>query len=61
VAEVLDARETGGLPDFLSDPVGLLFRHWRWMLAALLTGFAGTAAYVGSLETRVTWRVQRFS
>jgi hypothetical protein len=30
--------EPGGLPQFLWDPVGVVRRRWRWMLAVLLLG-----------------------
>jgi uncharacterized protein involved in exopolysaccharide biosynthesis len=30
--------ESGGLPQFLWDPVGVVRRRWRWMLAVLVLG-----------------------
>jgi len=35
--------ESDGLPQFLWDPVGVVRRRWRWMLAALLLGILASA------------------
>ena len=40
------SEETVGLPSFLVDPVGVLRRRWRAMLAVLVVGLASTAFYV---------------
>jgi len=53
VAEDFDVREAPpGLPDFLSDPVGLLSRRWPWMLGALVIGLGCSAAFVALLQPR---------
>jgi uncharacterized protein involved in exopolysaccharide biosynthesis len=38
-----DEGPQAGLPDWLRDPVAVLRRRWKAMLAALLVGFAATA------------------
>jgi uncharacterized protein involved in exopolysaccharide biosynthesis len=41
-----------GLPPFVWDPIGVLRRRWRWMLATLLVGLMGTTLYGLSLVPR---------
>jgi len=52
----LDEREPldegGGLPQFLRDPLGLLWRRWRWMLLVAALGCGATVAYVATLEPK---------
>ncbi len=38
--------EEPGIPAFLSDPVGILRRRWRWMLGAFFLGVIGTAGFI---------------
>lgn len=38
--------DAGGLPDFLRDPIGLVRRRWRWMLAGAVGSFLLLAAAV---------------
>jgi uncharacterized protein involved in exopolysaccharide biosynthesis len=47
--DALESEGGGGLPPFVQDPLGVLRRRWRWMLAALLLGLGATGAYVGLL------------
>lgn len=49
----VDPTAEGGspiLPGFLLDPVGLAQRRWKWMLAALALGLAGTGLFARSLD-----------
>jgi succinoglycan biosynthesis transport protein ExoP len=41
-----------GLPPFVRDPLGVVRRRWRWMLATLLIGLIGTALLGLRLEPR---------
>ena len=45
-------EEPGGIPDVLRDPLGILRRRWRWMLAALGVGLAATVGIVLALPPR---------
>jgi uncharacterized protein involved in exopolysaccharide biosynthesis len=47
-----DDFESGGLPPFLLDPVGVVRRRWRWMLTVLLLGLIGTGALAFSMKSR---------
>jgi uncharacterized protein involved in exopolysaccharide biosynthesis len=38
--------EAGGLPDFVSDPVGLVKRRWRWMVLGTAGAFVILAAAI---------------
>jgi len=38
------------VPTFVSDPVGLLLRRWKWMLAVLVAGLGATGAFVRMLD-----------
>ena len=42
VEEETDSFEDRGVPEFLSDPIGILRRRWRWMLLALAVGAVAT-------------------
>jgi uncharacterized protein involved in exopolysaccharide biosynthesis len=44
--------EGGGLADLLGDPLGLVRRRWRWMLATLLAGVAASAVFAYLREPR---------
>jgi succinoglycan biosynthesis transport protein ExoP len=48
------AGESGGSgpPDFLLDPKGIIRRRWRWMVASLIVGLAGTGAGVYFVKPR---------
>lgn len=51
----MDEFDDGGgssLPAFLSDPVGMVRRRWRWMLAAGLVGLAATGALLFMMKPR---------
>jgi uncharacterized protein involved in exopolysaccharide biosynthesis len=39
-----DLEASGGMPDFLRDPIGIPGRRWLWMLLALIVGLASTGA-----------------
>ena len=41
-----------GLPPFVRDPIGVVRRRWRWMLATLLVGLIGTALLGLTLKPR---------
>lgn len=41
-SEDREVTETGGLPDFVRDPIGVLRRRRSWMLAVLLAGLVTT-------------------
>jgi uncharacterized protein involved in exopolysaccharide biosynthesis len=42
-ADEFEDFESNGLPRFLWDPVGVVRRRWRWMLAVLLLGVIASA------------------
>lgn len=44
--------ESGGLPSFLWDPVGVTRRRWRWMLSALLVGLVVTGVAGSYMKLR---------
>lgn len=52
MAEDFEALEEPQLPDFLTDPVGMLRRRWRWMLGPLVVGSLASLAIWHSLEPR---------
>src|SRR5262245_26884636 len=52
MAEPEELEAEGGLPEVLRDPVGILRRRWRWMLAALVAGVAAATAFVARMEPR---------
>lgn len=41
-----DGDDAPALPEFLTDPFGVIARRWPWMLLATLVGLAGTVAAV---------------
>ena len=45
-----DDFESGGLPPFLFDPLGVLRRRWRWMLLTLLVALAGAALFMFNVK-----------
>jgi uncharacterized protein involved in exopolysaccharide biosynthesis len=47
-----DDLESGGLPEWLRDPFGILRRRWRWMLLALLAGLAAAGAFAATRKPR---------
>jgi uncharacterized protein involved in exopolysaccharide biosynthesis len=50
--EDFEDQDQFGLPPFVWDPLGVVRRRWRWMLATLLVGLIGTALYGLSLKPR---------
>src|SRR5262245_29557085 len=52
MAEPEELAAEGGVPEVLRDPVGILRRRWRWMLAALVAGSVAVAAVVARMELR---------
>jgi uncharacterized protein involved in exopolysaccharide biosynthesis len=47
-----ESLESTGLLDVLRDPLGVVRRRWRWMLAALVVGLAATSAFVATRKPR---------
>ena len=47
-----DFEAPGGIPDALRDPLGILRRRWRWMLAAFVVGLAATIGILLALPPR---------
>ena len=52
VEEETDSFENRGVPEFLSDPIGILRRRWRWMLLALAVGAVATVLLVVLMKPR---------
>ena len=52
VEEETDSFENRGVPEFLSDPIGILRRRWRWMLLALAVGAVATVLLVVLVKPR---------
>jgi succinoglycan biosynthesis transport protein ExoP len=50
--EADDTIETGGLPDTLRDPRGMLRRRWRWMAPTLVAGLALSTAFAATRQPR---------
>jgi uncharacterized protein involved in exopolysaccharide biosynthesis len=44
-----ELEERSGLPEFLTDPYGVIRRRWPWMLAVLLLGSVAAGAFVATL------------
>jgi uncharacterized protein involved in exopolysaccharide biosynthesis len=44
-----ELEERSGLPEFLTDPYGVIRRRWPWMLAVLLLGSVAAGAFVARM------------
>jgi uncharacterized protein involved in exopolysaccharide biosynthesis len=44
-----ELEERSGLPEFLTDPYGVIRRRWPWMLAVLLLGSVAAGAFVARI------------
>lgn len=47
-----DQAPAAVIPHFARDPLGVLRRRWRWMLAVFVLGVVATGAYVATLKPR---------
>ena len=52
MAEPEELEVEGGIPDVLRDPIGILRRRWRWMLAGFALGVVAAAAFVATMKPR---------
>ncbi|MDJ0788380.1 MAG: hypothetical protein QNK05_16355 [Myxococcota bacterium] len=50
--EIYEEQGAPQIPPFLRDPLGILKRRWRWMLAVAIVGMVASAAAVSTLKPR---------